>query len=60
MSRYEVTVKVVYKVTAPSMDAAYALINDGAEFPVMPWDDETYCDTVNITSVKELSNEHVL
>lgn len=57
MSRYEVTVKVVYKVTAESMDAAYAMINDGAEFPVMPWNDETYCDTIAITSVKELSKE---
>ena len=57
MSRYEVTVKVVYKVTAESMDSAYAMIKDGAEFPVMPWDDETYCDTISITSVKELSKE---
>jgi hypothetical protein len=55
MNRYEVHVHVVYKVDATSVEDAYKKINDGAEFPVIPYDDNTYCDAVVITDVKQLS-----
>jgi hypothetical protein len=55
MSRYEVHVSVVYKIDATSPEAAYRKINEGAEFPVVPYDDNTYCDSVIITNVKQLS-----
>jgi hypothetical protein len=60
MNRYKVEVKVTYHVTAKSMQDAYRTINEGAEFPVVPWDDDTYCNEVSITSVKELSNADIL
>lgn len=60
MNRYEVEVKVVYKVTAKSIEDAYRIIDSGAEFPVLPYDDETYCDKVFITSIKESSNANIL
>lgn len=59
MSRYSVEVKVTYKVSAKSIDDAYRIINTGAEFPVVPYDDETYADEIFITSVKELSHADV-
>lgn len=59
MNRYQVEVKVTYNVTAKSMEDAYRIINNGAEFPVVPWDDETYCSDVSITSVKELSHADI-
>jgi ABC-type molybdate transport system substrate-binding protein len=55
MNRYEVHVHVVYKVDAASSEDAYRKINEGAEFPVMPYDDNTYCDSTVITDVKQLS-----
>ena len=54
-NRYAVEVKVTYHVSAASMDEAYRIINEGTEFPVVPWDDETYCSATAITSVRELS-----
>jgi hypothetical protein len=60
MSRYKVEVKATYHVTAKSISDAYRVIHEGAEFPVVPWDDETYCDEVSIVSVKELSNADIL
>jgi hypothetical protein len=56
-NRYEVEVRVKYRVTAPSIAKAYEAINEGAEFPVVPWDDETYCFDIAITSVKEVKEE---
>jgi hypothetical protein len=56
MNRYAVEVKVTYHVSAKSISDAYQAITDGAEFPVMPYDDETYCNEVAITSIRELSN----
>jgi hypothetical protein len=56
MNRYEVEVKVVYKVSAKSIEDAYRIIDSGAEFPVVPYDDETYADGIFIRSVKEISN----
>jgi hypothetical protein len=55
MNRYEVHVHVVYKVDATSLEDAYRKINDGAEFPVVPYDDNTYCDAIVITDIKQLS-----
>lgn len=55
MNRYEVSVLVTYKITADSVDDAYEKIEKGAEFPVMPFDDETYCDKVQIMQVIDLA-----
>lgn len=55
MSRYEVHVSLVYKVDANSPEDAYRVINEGAEFPVVPYNDNTYCDQITITNVKQLS-----
>jgi hypothetical protein len=60
MNRYTVEVKVTYNVTAKSISDAYRVIHEGAEFPVVPWDDETYCSEVSIVSVKELSSTPLL
>ena len=54
MKRYEVTVSVTYKVDAHSDTEAFEKIADGAEFPVLPYDDNTYCDKIEITQVKEI------
>lgn len=56
MNRYEVHVHVIYKVDAESQEAAYRKINEGAEFPVVPYDDNTYCDDITIVDIKELSS----
>lgn len=53
--RYKVTVLVDYHVSADSVDDARNIVEQGAEFPVMPFDDETYCDTVTIQDVLQLS-----
>lgn len=55
MQRYEVHVHVVYKIDAESVGDAYRKIQEGAEFPVLPYDDNTYCDKVSITDVIQLS-----
>jgi hypothetical protein len=57
MNRYKVAVLVEYHVTAKDTDDAWSKIEDGAEFPVMPFDDETYCDKVQIVGVFELNAE---
>lgn len=54
MPRYKVTVQVSYHITADDAESAKKLIDDGAEFPVVPYDDETYCDEVTITEVTPL------
>lgn len=56
MPRYEVEVRVVYHITADSRDDAMDKIIEGAEFPVVPYDDETYCTDIEVSTVKELSN----
>ena len=55
MNRYKVAVLVEYHVTADSVDDAWEKIEQGAEFPVMPFDDETYCDKVQIMQVVDLA-----
>jgi hypothetical protein len=55
MKRYEVHVHVVYKVDATSSEDAYRKIDEGAEFPVMPYEDNTYCDAIVIAEIKELN-----
>ena len=55
MNRYKVAVLVEYHVTADSIDDAWEKIEQGAEFPVMPFDDETYCDKVQIMQVVDLA-----
>ena len=59
MNRYEVEVKVTYHITAPSYTEAYRAISEGAEFPVVPWDDETYVSDVVISRVTELSHANI-
>lgn len=59
MNRYEVEVKVTYKVSAKSIDDAYRIIDSGAEFPVVPYDDDTYVDTIAITSIRRTDNADV-
>lgn len=54
MPRYEVFVNVVYRVTADSAEQAQSIIEEGAEFPVVPYDDETYCSEVNVEKVEAL------
>jgi hypothetical protein len=54
MPRYEVTVEVVYHITADNEFEASETINKGAEYPVVPYDDETYCSTVTLKSVEVL------
>jgi len=54
MPRYEVEVKVTYRVNAESIEDATNKIEMGAEFPVIPWDDETYCSEVDVVQVKPL------
>ena len=55
MNRYEVHVHVIYKIDAESSQDAYRKINEGAEFPVLPYDDNTYCDDITIVEVRQLS-----
>lgn len=55
MNRYKVAVLVEYHVTAESIDDAWERIESGAEFPVIPFDDETYCDKVQILKVLDLA-----
>ena len=55
MNRYEVHVHVIYKVDAESLENAYRKIHEGAEFPVVPYDDNTYCDDITIVEVRQLS-----
>ena len=57
MNRYKVAVLVEYHVTADSVDDAWEKIEQGAEFPVMPFDDETYCDKITIVNVMDLANQ---
>ena len=59
MNRYEVEVKVTYRITAPSYSEAYRIINQGAEFPVVPWDDENYASDITIARITELSNADI-
>lgn len=54
-NRYKVSVVVEYHVTADSIDDAWEKIETGAEYPVMPFDDETYCDKVQIMQVIDLA-----
>lgn len=55
MNRYKVAVLVEYHVTAGSVDDAWEKIEQGAEFPVVPYDDETYCDKIQIMQVIDLA-----
>jgi hypothetical protein len=54
MNRYKVSVLVEYHVTAESVDDAWEKIEKGAEFPVVPYDDETYYLNEQIISVIDL------
>lgn len=54
MKRYEVTASVTYVVDAHSDTEAFEKIADGAEFPVVPYDENTYCNKIEITEVKEI------
>lgn len=54
MPRYKVEVRVVYHITADSPEDAKTVIEEGAEFPVIPYDDETYCDDVEVVKVEKL------
>ena len=56
-NRYKVAVLVEYHVTAKDTDEAWEKIEQGAEFPVMPYDDETYCDRIQIVGVFDLDTE---
>lgn len=55
MNRYKVVVLVEYHVTAHSDNEARKKIEEGAEFPVVPYDDETYCNKVHVIDAIELS-----
>lgn len=55
MNRYKVSVLVEYHVTASTEDDAWERIESGAEFPVVPYDDETYCDRTQIVGVFDLA-----
>lgn len=57
--RYAVEVNVTYHVTAENIAEAYENIHEGAEYPVLPYNDDTYCAATAITSVKELSNANI-
>lgn len=52
MPRYAVTIEVVYHITADNSFDAAQLIEEGAEYPVVPYDDETYCHRVDLKSVE--------
>lgn len=54
MPRYEVIVNVAYHITAENAEQAQELIEQGAEFPVVPYDDETYCNSVEVVKVEKL------
>lgn len=54
MSRYKVEVRVSYVITAESADEARIKIEEGAEYPVVPYDDNTYCDDVEVVRVVEV------
>lgn len=55
MNRYKVAVLVEYHVSADSIDDAWEKIESGAEFPVVPYDDETYCNKITIVNVLDLA-----
>jgi hypothetical protein len=55
MNRYEVEVLVKYRVDAHSETEAFEKISDGAEFPVLPYDDNTYCHSISVVDVTTLS-----
>ena len=57
MNRYEVHTHVVYMVDAVSATEAYSKIEEGAEFPVVPYDDNTYCNKITITDVVQVSSD---
>lgn len=57
-NRYSVEVKVIYHVSANSIEDAYRIIEQGAEYPVVPYDDETYCSETAIRSIRELSKDN--
>lgn len=57
MGRYEVKVTVTYKVDAESDFDAMQKIVQGAEFPVVPYDENTYCSDVAYVGVKEIKGE---
>ena len=59
MNRYEVEVKVTYRITAPSYTEAYRLISQGAEFPIAPWNDENYVADITIAHITELSHADI-
>ena len=59
MKRYEVHVRVVYKLDAESEEDARRKVDEGAEFPMYPFDDNTYCDAADVIEVKELPSANI-
>lgn len=57
MGRYEVEIKVVYRVDAESDFDAMQKIVQGAEFPVVPYDENTYCSDIAYVGVKPVKGE---
>lgn len=55
MNRYKVSVLVEYHVSAATADDAWEVIESGAEFPVVPYDDETYMDKMQIMQAIDLA-----
>ena len=52
MARYTVEVSALYIVEADTPEQAKEMIADGAEYPVIPYSEETYNISAEITEVK--------
>ena len=57
MARYKVTMQVDYEVEADSIEYAYQLVSEGTEFPLCPYNDDNYCDSSEITSIRVVRDE---
>jgi len=53
MPSYKVEVLVTYKVEADSEEDAMEIIQMGTEFPVMPFNENTYATNDEILTIKE-------
>jgi hypothetical protein len=59
MAIYEVHVHTIYKAEAKSPQEAYRKIDSGAEFPVLPYEENTHFLGSVILDVKEMKKEEL-
>jgi len=57
MPRYKVYVHVEYEVEAESLDRAYTVVNEGAEFPLTPFSDDNYCNWSEVYKVEKIKDD---